>query len=82
MTCSRRDECGDIGSLRIIGNAMRRKLDDQDMELRRQAARISFMEDMVEASNRVTGFTAAVAVTEFLVIVIVIARIWAGGPVA
>lgn len=82
MTCIKRDECGDIGSLKMIGNAMKRKLDDQEAELRRQAIRISFMEDMVEASNRVTGFTAAVAVTELLVIIVVIARVWAGGPIA
>lgn len=82
MTCIKRDECSDIGSLKIIGNAMKRKLDDQDAELRRQTIRISFMEDMVAASNRVTCFAAAVAVTELLIMVVVIACAWAGGPIA
>ena len=82
MTCIKRDECGDIDSLRIIGNAMRRKLDDQDMELKRQVARISFMEDMVEAERRTGRFVAIVAVIELLVIAIAIMAIWAGGFVA
>lgn len=82
MSCIKRDECNDIDSLRIIGNAMKRKLDDQDMELKRQMARIGFMEEMIEASNRIASFVAFVATVEFLVIAIAIMAMWAGGSVA
>lgn len=82
MSCIKRDECNDIDSLKIIGNAMRRKLDDQDMELKRQMARISFMEDMIEAERQTGRFVAVVAVIEFLVIAFALVSMWAGGSVA
>lgn len=82
MTCTKRDECNDIDSLKIIGNAMRRKLDDQDMELKRQMMRISFMEDMIEAERQAGRFVAIVAVIEFLVIAFALVSMWAGGSVA
>lgn len=82
MSCDSRNDCNDINSLRIIGNAMRRKLDDQDMELRQQMARISFMEDMIEAERRTGRFVAGIATIEFLILVFCIISMWAGGQVA
>lgn len=82
MTCSKRDGCTDIYTLKIVGNAMRHKLADQEIELRRQMIRISFMEDMIEAERQTGKFAMGIAVIEFLVIVFCIISMWAGGQVA
>lgn len=83
MTCDKRDECRDIDSLRLIGNAMKRKLDDQRMELRRQAIRIGFLEDMIEAERRVDRFVAGIAtVVSIVLAACLIASMRAGGVVA
>lgn len=82
MTCSKRDGCTDIYTLKIVGNAMRQKLVDQEIEPRRQMIRISFMEDMIEAERQTGKFTAGIATIEFLILVFCIISMWAGGRVA
>lgn len=82
MTCSKREECTDIYTLKIVGNAMRHKLADQEIELRRQMIRINFMEDMIEAERQMYRFASTVAVIEFILIAFSIVCMWAGGWVA
>lgn len=82
MTCSKRNECGDIGSLKIIGNAMKRKIEDQDIELRRQMIMIGSLKDLLEAERQTCWFVSVIAVIEFMIIIIAFVCMWAGGVVA
>ena len=82
MTCIKRD--GEVGTelLKTIGNAMKRKIEDQDIELRRQMIMISSLKDMLEAERQTCRFVSTIAVIEFIIIIIAFVCMWAGGPVA
>lgn len=82
MTCSKRDECGDIDAMKTVGNAMKRKLDDQDMILRCQMEKIRHLEDMIDAERLTGKLASGIATIEFLILVFCIMSMWAGGQVA
>lgn len=82
MICAKRDECNDINTLKIVGNAMKRKIEDQDIELKQQMIMISSLENLIEAERQTCRFASVIAVIEFLIIVLCIISMWAGGVVA
>lgn len=82
MTCIKKDGEVGIETLKTIGNAMKRKIEYQDIELRRQMIMIGSLEDMLEAERQTCRFVSVIAVIEFLIIVFCIISMWAGGPIA
>lgn len=82
MTYIKRDGEVGIETLKMIGNAMKRKIEDQDIELKQQMIMIRSLENLIEAERQTCRFASVIAVIEFLIIVLCIISMWAGGVIA